>query len=184
MAHSTNTHRFRSAVNHPDTYALTDTNLSSTQGSRAYRLASLWLLPSPPEGVRDRVSRMLGKSFHQADSEYAEEKNELSEWAPSPLLIDSGRLLISSGHRRQTQFDPNSVVAGKDTLGSLNINKDGYWDYSVYNIKMQFLKQGERKLESFSLYSDAGEPITVTLTLIGVEGGAVIEELATEVTIG
>lgn len=99
-------------------------------------------------------------------------------------MIDSGRLLISSGHRRQTQFDPNSVVAGKDTLGSLNINKDGYWDYSVYNIKMQFLKQGERKLESFSLYSDAGDPITVTLTLIGVEGGAVIEELATEVTIG
>ena len=49
---------------------------------------------------------------------------------------------------------------------------------------MQFLKQGERKLESFSLYSDAGDPITVTLTLIGVEGGAVIEELATEVTIG
>lgn len=106
MAHSTNTHRFRSAVNHADTYALTDTNLSSTQGSRAYRLASLSLLPSPPEGVRDRVSRMLGKSFYQADSEYAEEKNELSEWAPSPLLIDSGRLLISSGHRRQTPVRP------------------------------------------------------------------------------
>ncbi|NOH60481.1 adhesin [Vibrio sp. RE88] len=102
----------------------------------------------------------------------------------SPLLSDSGRLLVSSGHRRQTQFDPNSVVAGKGTLGSLNIDKYGHWDYSVYNIKMQFLKQGERKLECFSLYSDAGEPITITLTLVGVDGGAVIEELATEITVG
>ncbi|CAM3188592.1 VCBS domain-containing protein [Vibrio neptunius] len=185
MAHSTHTHRSRSAVTHADSYTLTtDVNLSRAQRTAAIHLGSQPLLPIFPEGVRDRISQILSMRVEEVVSEYAEEDQSLSAMALSPLLMDSGRLLISSGYRRQTQFDPNSVIAGKDTLGSLSIDKSGYWDYSVYNIKTQFLLQGERKLERFSLYSDAGDPITITLTLIGVEGGAVIDELATEITVG
>ncbi|MCG9680135.1 VCBS domain-containing protein [Vibrio sp. Isolate24] len=172
MAHSINSHHPESAVNRTETYALS-TDVNPSASLRLLRSTPISLLRSHTEGIRERASQMLSK-----------ETSKDIEWELSPLLIDSGRLLISGSHRRQTRFDPNSIVAAKGTLGSLSIDKDGFWDYSVYNIKMQFLQHGERKIESFSLYSESGDPITISLTLIGVEGGAVIEELATEVTVG
>lgn len=99
----------------------------------------------------------------------------------SPLLFDSGRLQISDENRVRVRFDPKSVVAEPDTLGSLTISESGRWEYSVYHIKTQFLALGERKAELFSLTSTKGEPLIMTLVLIGSSGGALIDDLETKI---
>lgn len=99
----------------------------------------------------------------------------------SPLLFDSGRLQVSNESRVRVCFDPKSVVADPDTLGSLTISESGRWEYSVYHIKTQFLALGERKVELFSLTSTKGESLIMTLVLIGSSGGALIDDLGTKV---
>ncbi|OAJ94794.1 VCBS domain-containing protein [Vibrio bivalvicida] len=101
-----------------------------------------------------------------------------------PLLFDSGKLQISGENRRCVRFNPKSVVAKTGTLGSLVISESGYWDYSVYSIKTQYLAIGERKLETFSLRSKEGKRFTVNIVLIGAIGGAWIEELETNFRFG
>lgn len=100
----------------------------------------------------------------------------------SPLLFDSGRLQISGRDRKRVRFDPASVSATSEVLGSLIVNQCGHWDYSVYKIKTQYLAMGERKLETFYLSSAEGQRFSVTIVLVGGANGAEIEEQATNIS--
>ena len=97
-----------------------------------------------------------------------------------PLLVDSGVFQLPEQVCPYTKFDTDSVIAEKDTLGSLTIDCHGRWCYSVYNIKMQFLKPGEKKMEQFSVCTEQGQQFTVFLTLIGSQGGAMVDKVTTE----
>ncbi|GLT16866.1 hypothetical protein GCM10007938_06430 [Vibrio zhanjiangensis] len=99
-----------------------------------------------------------------------------------PLLVDSGLFELPEQACPYTKFDTDSVVAGKETLGSLTVDCNGRWCYSVYNIKMQFLKLGEKKMEQFSLYTEQGQLLTIFLTLVGTQGGAAVKTVMTETT--
>ena len=99
-----------------------------------------------------------------------------------PLLVDSGLFELPENACPYTLFDIDSVVVSKETLGSLTIDCHGRWCYSVYNIKMQFLKIGEKKMEHFSLYTEQGQLLTVFLTLVGTHGGAAVKKVLTEAT--
>ncbi|MBU2899296.1 VCBS domain-containing protein [Vibrio hepatarius] len=99
-----------------------------------------------------------------------------------PLLVDSGLFELPEAACPYTLFDIDSVVASKETLGSLTIDGHGRWCYSVYNIKMQFLKPGEKKMEHFSLYTEQGQLLTVFLTLVGTDSGAAVKKVFTEAT--
>ncbi|MBV7600293.1 VCBS domain-containing protein, partial [Aeromonas sp. sia0103] len=61
-----------------------------------------------------------------------------------------------------------------NALGSLTIAADGKWSYEVANSKVQYLGQGETKVETFTVQSLDGTSHTVTITITGVNDGAVI----------
>ncbi|WP_429062486.1 VCBS domain-containing protein, partial [Aeromonas hydrophila] len=59
-------------------------------------------------------------------------------------------------------------------LGSLTITEGGAWTYNVDNSKVQYLGEGETKVETFTVASVDGTTHTVTITITGVNDSAVI----------
>ncbi|MER0107138.1 VCBS domain-containing protein [Aeromonas dhakensis] len=59
-------------------------------------------------------------------------------------------------------------------LGSLSITEGGTWTYNVDNSKVQYLGEGETKVETFVVESVDGTTHTVTITITGVNDAAVI----------
>ncbi|WP_324044516.1 VCBS domain-containing protein, partial [Aeromonas dhakensis] len=75
--------------------------------------------------------------------------------------------------------DEAKFVAGNGTpsagaLGSLSITADGTWTYNVDNSKVQYLGEGETKVETFVVESVDGTTHTVTITITGVNDAAEI----------
>ncbi|MGY3945706.1 VCBS domain-containing protein, partial [Aeromonas tecta] len=72
-------------------------------------------------------------------------------------------------------------------LGSLSITEGGAWTYNVANAAVQYLKEGETKVETFTVQSADGTTHTVTITITGTNDlptiagddlGAVTEDAA------
>ncbi|MGR5212298.1 VCBS domain-containing protein [Vibrio rotiferianus] len=99
----------------------------------------------------------------------------VTEDESNPLLTESGTLTITDADgQEQEAFDPNSVVPGQGNLGSLTINANGKWDYQVANADVQFLGEGETKVETFTVQSVDGSQHSITVTIIGVNDSAII----------
>ncbi|MBW3697792.1 hypothetical protein EK599_19095 [Vibrio sp. T187] len=96
-------------------------------------------------------------------------------------LEETGSLRVLDTDQNQSEFniDPNSIVASVDALGSLTIDEDGDWVYQVDNNDVQYLGEGETKVETFTVESLDGTEHTVTITLTGVNDSAVITGKAT-----
>ncbi|WP_251751002.1 VCBS domain-containing protein, partial [Staphylococcus aureus] len=56
----------------------------------------------------------------------------------------------------------------------LTITEGGAWTYNVDNSKVQYLGEGETKVETFVVKSVDGTEHTVTITITGVNDSAVI----------
>ncbi|QPR89253.1 VCBS domain-containing protein [Aeromonas hydrophila] len=89
-------------------------------------------------------------------------------------LSDSGVLTISDEDQGQAKFVAGNGVASNGALGSLSITETGTWSYNVDNSKVQYLGLGETKVESFTVQSVDGTTHTVTITITGVNDGAVV----------
>ncbi|WP_168194843.1 retention module-containing protein [Chromobacterium phragmitis] len=83
-------------------------------------------------------------------------------------------------------FDPSRIDSQAGNLGSLVIDAVGSWHYQVNNADVQYLGQGETKLETFTVYGIDGSSHAITVIVNGVndipvfsgaDHGAVTEDL-------
>ncbi len=74
----------------------------------------------------------------------------------------------------EAKFVAGNGVASTGALGSLSITEGGAWTYNVDNSKVQYLGEGETKVETFVVESVDGTTHTVTITITGVNDAAVI----------
>ncbi|WP_440891363.1 VCBS domain-containing protein [Aeromonas hydrophila] len=89
-------------------------------------------------------------------------------------LSDSGVLTISDADQGQAKFVAGNGTPSVGALGSLSITETGTWSYNVDNSKVQYLGLGETRVESFTVKSVDGTTHTVTITITGVNDGAVV----------
>ncbi|MGU5871364.1 large RTX adhesin AhLap, partial [Aeromonas hydrophila] len=89
-------------------------------------------------------------------------------------LSDSGVLTISDADQGQAKFVAGNGTPSAGALGSLSITETGTWSYNVDNSKVQYLGQGETRIETFTVKSVDGTTHTVTITITGVNDGAVV----------
>ncbi|MCM2330977.1 MAG: VCBS domain-containing protein, partial [Pseudomonas sagittaria] len=91
----------------------------------------------------------------------------------SGKLNASGSLTISDADNGEAKFR-TGVVAADGTLGSLTIDANGAWTYSVANSVVQYLKAGETKVETFTVKAVDGTEHPVQVTITGVSDAALI----------
>ncbi|MER0107157.1 VCBS domain-containing protein [Aeromonas dhakensis] len=99
----------------------------------------------------------------------------VTEDESNPTLTETGTLTVSDVDRAdEAQFVAGNGVASTGALGSLSITEGGTWTYNVDNSKVQYLGEGETKVETFVVESVDGTTHTVTITITGVNDAAVI----------
>ncbi|GIU03162.1 retention module-containing protein [Shewanella morhuae] len=96
------------------------------------------------------------------------------EDATDPILTDSGTLTITDADSGQAVFQAGNGVASNGALGSLTIDAAGNWTYNVNNADVQYLAEGETKVETFVVLSADGTPSTVKITIEGTNDAAVV----------
>ncbi|WP_167335817.1 VCBS domain-containing protein, partial [Aeromonas piscicola] len=74
----------------------------------------------------------------------------------------------------EAKFVAGNGVASNGALGNLSIAENGTWSYNVDNSKVQYLGLGETRVENFTVQSVDGTTHTVTITITGVNDGAVV----------
>ncbi|MGL6469694.1 VCBS domain-containing protein, partial [Aeromonas hydrophila] len=93
----------------------------------------------------------------------------------NPLLTETGTLSVTDvDGADEAKFLAGNGVASTGALGSLTITEGGAWTYNVDNSKVQYLGEGETKVETFTVASVDGTTHTVTITITGVNDAAVI----------
>ncbi|MBW3826216.1 VCBS domain-containing protein, partial [Aeromonas hydrophila] len=99
----------------------------------------------------------------------------VTEDASPDVLTDSGTLTVTDvDGADEAKFLAGNGVASTGALGSLTIDADGNWTYNVANGDVQYLGEGETKVETFTVASVDGTTHTVTITITGVNDAAVI----------
>ncbi|OQS44940.1 hypothetical protein B0T49_21990, partial [Chromobacterium violaceum] len=98
----------------------------------------------------------------------------------------SGKLNVADADQGQAVFDTARVDNKTANLGSITIDADGNWHYSVDNAKVQYLGQGDTRTEIFTVYAKDGTAHDITVVVNGVndaatfsgnDAGAVTEDL-------
>ncbi|RSM21893.1 RTX toxin, partial [Aeromonas salmonicida] len=92
----------------------------------------------------------------------------------SGKLTDTGVLTVSDADQGQAKFVVGAGVASAGALGNLSIAENGTWSYNVDNSKVQYLGLGETRVENFTVQSVDGTTHTVSITITGVNDGAVV----------
>ncbi|MFM9801662.1 VCBS domain-containing protein, partial [Aeromonas dhakensis] len=93
----------------------------------------------------------------------------------NPTLTETGTLTVTDvDGADEAKFVAGNGVASTGALGSLTITETGAWTYNVDNSKVQYLGEGETKVETFTVASVDGTTHTVTITITGVNDAAVI----------
>ncbi|WP_339329532.1 retention module-containing protein [Aeromonas hydrophila] len=99
----------------------------------------------------------------------------VTEDATNPTLTETGTLSVTDvDGADEAKFLAGNGVASTGALGSLTITEGGAWTYNVDNSKVQYLGEGETKVETFVVKSVDGTEHTVTITITGVNDAAVI----------
>ncbi|SUI91498.1 retention module-containing protein [Shewanella morhuae] len=98
----------------------------------------------------------------------------VTEDASNPTLTDSGILTIDDADAGQSVFQAGNGVPSVGALGSLTIDASGNWTYDVANADVQYLGEGETKVETFVVLSADGTEHTVTITITGTNDMPVI----------
>ena len=84
-----------------------------------------------------------------------------------------GQLTVTDADAGQSIFQ-TAVTASGSPLGTLALASDGTYAYSVANAQVQYLGEGETKVETFTIKSVDGTSKDVSFTIIGVNDGAII----------
>ncbi|MGL5073721.1 MAG: retention module-containing protein, partial [Aeromonas salmonicida] len=93
----------------------------------------------------------------------------------TPTLTETGSLTVTDvDGADEAKFVAGNGTPSADALGSLTITEGGAWTYNVANGDVQYLGKGETKVETFVVKSLDGTEHTVTITITGVNDGAVI----------
>ncbi|WP_434466613.1 VCBS domain-containing protein [Aeromonas dhakensis] len=96
----------------------------------------------------------------------------------NPTLTESGTLTVSDvDGADEAKFVSGNGTPSAGALGSLTIDADGNWTYDVANSDVQYLGEGETKVETFTVASVDGTTHTVTITITGVNDSAVVVAL-------
>ncbi|WP_421297918.1 retention module-containing protein, partial [Aeromonas sp. 700722] len=99
----------------------------------------------------------------------------VTEDETNPTLTETGTLTVSDvDGADEAKFLAGNGTPSAGALGSLTIDADGNWTYDVANGDVQYLGEGETKVESFTVESVDGTTHTVTITITGVNDAAVI----------
>ncbi|WP_421160080.1 VCBS domain-containing protein, partial [Aeromonas dhakensis] len=99
----------------------------------------------------------------------------VTEDESNPTLTESGTLTVTDvDGADEAKFVAGNGVASAGALGSLSITEGGAWTYNVDNSKVQYLGEGETKVETFTVASVDGTTHTVTITITGVNDSAVV----------
>lgn len=88
------------------------------------------------------------------------------------LLSASGVVTISDADRGEGSFRTD-VSGANDNLGTLTLNADGRYIYSVDNAKVQYLGVGETKVDTFTVTALDGTSKTVAFTINGANDGPI-----------
>jgi VCBS repeat-containing protein len=88
-------------------------------------------------------------------------------------LTTGGALTVTDPDAGDASFS-GTVTPANGTLGTLTLQPNGTWTYSVPNALVQYLKAGESKVETFTVQSLDGTSHTVTVTVNGVSDAAQI----------
>ncbi|BCR30418.1 VCBS domain-containing protein [Aeromonas caviae] len=99
----------------------------------------------------------------------------------NPILTETGTLSVTD----VDGADEAKFVAGNGTpsagaLGNLTITEGGVWTYNVDNSKVQYLGEGETKVETFTVQSMDGTPHIVTITINGADDQSTITVTGTD----
>ncbi|WP_440145374.1 VCBS domain-containing protein [Aeromonas veronii] len=116
---------------------------------------------------------------------------EVTEGNGNIVLSDSGTLMAVDvdGKDADNTFRTDVAAVAHPTegapLGSLTITEGGVWTYNVDNSKVEYLGEGETKVETFVVKSVDGTEHTVTITITGTNDKAIISgDAVGEVTEG
>ncbi|WP_420796607.1 VCBS domain-containing protein [Aeromonas hydrophila] len=96
------------------------------------------------------------------------------------VLSDSGTLTAVDvdGKDADNTFRTDVAAVAHPTegapLGGLTITEGGAWTYNVDNSKVEYLGEGETKVETFVVKSVDGTEHTVTVTITGTNDKAII----------
>ncbi|MGE6113451.1 retention module-containing protein, partial [Aeromonas salmonicida] len=99
----------------------------------------------------------------------------VTEDETNPTLTETGTLTVTDvDGADEAKFIAGAGTPSADALGSLTITEGGEWTYNVANGDVQYLGKGETKVETFVVKSLDGTEHTVTITITGVNDGAVV----------
>ena len=99
----------------------------------------------------------------------------VTEDESTPTLTETGTLSVTDvDGADEAKFLAGNGTPSAGALGSLTITEGGAWTYNVDNSKVQYLGEGETKVETFTVQSVDGTEHTVTITITGVNDSAVI----------
>ncbi len=88
-------------------------------------------------------------------------------------LVATGSISVVDPDHDQSSFQ-TTVTAADGDLGSLTLNADGTYTYTVANSAVEYLQQGESKTDSFTVTSLDGTTKLVSFTIIGTNEAATI----------
>ncbi|HEY9879774.1 MAG TPA: VCBS domain-containing protein [Leptolyngbyaceae cyanobacterium] len=97
----------------------------------------------------------------------------VTEDAAAPTLTATGSIAIADADQGEASF--KSTVTGLDTnLGTLSLQSNGSYTYSVANSAVQFLGAGQTKTEIFTVEALDGTTKEISFTITGANDAAVI----------
>jgi VCBS repeat-containing protein len=97
-------------------------------------------------------------------------------------LTETGRLTVSDVDTGESSFR-TVVTTGAGDLGQLTLATDGSYAYSVANADVQYLGEGDTKVDTFTIKSFDGTAKDVSFTIIGMNDGAIIGDPTNSIVI-
>ncbi|MDT4743632.1 VCBS domain-containing protein [Bradyrhizobium sp. WYCCWR 12699] len=88
-------------------------------------------------------------------------------------LTASGQLFISDVDQNQAAFQAGTITA-QDNLGTVTLQADGHYTYSVDNAAIQYLGAGEVKTETFTVTSVDGTTKNISFDIHGAQDAPVL----------
>ncbi|MCG9577360.1 VCBS domain-containing protein [Vibrio tubiashii] len=109
-----------------------------------------------------------------------DDKGAVTEGDGNVILEDKGTLTSvdvdgnNANDTFKTEVTPNNHPSEGAPLGSLTITEGGEWTYNVDNSKVEYLGEGQTRVETFTVYSQDGTPHQVEITITGTNDAAQI----------
>ncbi|WP_244925498.1 Ig-like domain-containing protein [Kushneria marisflavi] len=167
-------------------HSVTITSINQSVSLEGWSLPDLKLLP--PAGFVGVIPMVFtatatGVQGGQASSSVTQnvavfaanpDRGSVTEDQAPDTLTTTNTLLMVDGNNQQVAIDPASVTPAQGNLGSLVINAQGQWTYSVPNSVTQSLGMGQTKIDTFNVKAADGSTQTIRVTVNGVNDGPVV----------